>query len=335
MITIKTQSINKILVNYQKRLDYKKDLLKEKKEKLYRKIPKLKKIDNEIKSHSLKTSKLVLKNPENIEAEISKLKTFIDELKKEKAFILTENNVPLDYLTLKYDCNFCEDTGFLKNGKKCKCFKQKIISGYYEMSNLQHKLDTENFKNFDISIFSDNTVTGHKKNQKENIKEILSKTESFATSFDSSKVKNLFFYGPTGQGKTYLCNCIANSLINKGYLVIYQTAFKLIEIIENARFNKNTFSNKDENYQMLFNADLLILDDLGTEFINTFTNVEIFNIINTRLNQNKKTIISTNLSPVQIKEKYSDRISSRLFGNYEMLSFYGSDLRWESKLKKL
>ncbi|MDM8534426.1 ATP-binding protein [Clostridiaceae bacterium HSG29] len=327
---MKNQNINKILVNYQEKLDFKKSAIKEKKKALYRKIPRLESIDNEIKMHSLKTNKLILRNPANIEDEINKLKTFIGELKKEKAFVLTENNIPLDYLTIKYDCNLCNDTGFLKNGQRCKCLKQKIISNYYEMSNLQHKLDVENFKNFNLNIFSDKIIEGRKKSQKENIREILSKTESFATSFNSNKVKNLLFYGPTGQGKTYLCNCIANSLINKGHLVIYQTAFKLIEIIENARFNKNNFSNKDENYQMLFSSDLLIIDDLGTEFINTFTNVEIFNIINTRLNQNKKTIISTNLSPIQIKEKYSDRISSRLFGNYEMLSFYGPDLRWES-----
>ncbi|MEA1974212.1 MAG: ATP-binding protein [Bacillota bacterium] len=327
---MKKQTINKILVDYQKKLDYKKLLLKEKKDALYIKIPELMEIEKKIKIHSLKTNKLILNNSDNIEQEILKLKTFIDELKKEKAFILTENNIRLDYLTLKYDCNLCKDTGFLPSGKKCKCFKQKIISSYYEMSNLQHKLDAENFKNFDINIFSNKKIEGYKKTQKENITEILSKTESFATSFESSKLKNLLFYGPTGQGKTYLCNCIANSLINKSYLVIYQTAFKLIEIIENARFNKNNFSNQDENYQMLFNCDLLIIDDLGTEFINTFTNVEIFNIINTRLYQNKKTIISTNLSPIQIKEKYSDRISSRLFGNYEMLAFYGPDLRWET-----
>jgi len=327
---MKTQNINKLLVEYQEKLDYKKNIIKEKKKKLYKEIPKLEVIDNEIKMHSLKTNKLILRNPANIEEEISKLKMFIGELKKEKAFILTENNIPLDYLFIKYDCNLCNDTGFLKNSQKCKCLKQKIISNYYEMSNLQHKLNIENFKNFNLNIFSDKSIEGHKKSQKENIREILSKTESFATSFNSNKIKNLLFYGPTGQGKTYLCNCIANSLINKGYLVIYQTAFKLIEIIENARFNKNNFSNKDANYQMLFSSDLLIIDDLGTEFINTFTNVEIFNIINTRLNQNKKTIISTNLSPIQIKEKYSDRISSRLFGNYEMLSFYGPDLRWES-----
>lgn len=330
MIRLNKNIINRILVDYQKKLDYKKELLKEKKEKLYRKIPKLKQIDKEIQIHSLKTNKLIIKNPENIEDEINKLKTFISELKKEKAYILTENNIPLDYLTIKYDCKICNDKGFLNNGNKCKCLKQKIISNYYEMSNLKHKLDTENFQNFNIDIFSDKELANHKKTQKENIKEILSKVESFTISFDTFKGENLLFYGPPGQGKTYLCNCIASSLINKGYLVIYQTSFKLIEIIENARFNKNNFSKNDENYQMLFNSDLLIIDDLGTEFINTFTNVEIFNIINTRLNQNKNTIISTNLSPVQIKEKYSERISSRLFGSYKLFSFYGPDLRWEN-----
>lgn len=328
---MKTKGINKILVEYQQKRDAHKEQLKERKKKLYRKIPRLKAIDNQIRIHSLKTNKFIINNPDNIEQEIEKLKTFIGELKKEKAYILTENNIPLDYLTMDYDCKKCKDTGFLESGVKCKCFKQKIINHYYKMSNLQHKLDTENFQNFNIDIFSDKAIEGQSKSQKENIKEILSKAEAFAFSFDSPKVNNLLLTGPPGQGKTYLCNCIASALIARGNLVIYQTAFKLIEIIENARFNKNSFSSEDDSYQMLFNADLLIIDDLGTEFINTFTNVEMFNIINSRLNQNKKTIISTNLSPIQLKEKYSERISSRLFGHYEMLPFYGPDLRWEKR----
>jgi len=328
---MKTIGINKILVEYQQKRDENKELLKERKKKLYRKIPRLRVIDDQIRVHSLKTNKFIINNPENIEEEIEKLQTFIGELKKEKAFVLTENNIPLDYLTMNYDCKFCNDTGFLENGQKCKCFKQKIINHYYKMSNLQHKLDTENFQNFNIDIFSEGSLDDHKKTQKENIKDILSKAESFAFSFDSPKVSNLLLTGPPGQGKTYLCNCVASALISRGNLVIYQTAFKLIEIIEKARFGKDSFSSENNSYQMLFNADLLIIDDLGTEFINTFTNVEMFNIINSRLNQNKKTIISTNLSPIQLKEKYSERISSRLFGHYEMLAFYGPDLRWENR----
>lgn len=327
---MKTKGINKLLVEYQLKRDQKKEALKTRKKKLYAQIPRLKRIDDEIRRHSLKTNKLILRKPENIEEEIEKLKTFIQELKKEKAFVLTENNIPLDYLTMDYDCKHCHDTGFLDSGEKCKCLKQKIIAHYYKMSNLEHKLKTENFQNFRIDIFSDDPVKGHNKSQKENIRSILSKAEAFTFNFDTSQTKNLLLTGPPGQGKTYLCNCIASSLISKGYLVIYQTAFKLIEIIENARFSKNNFSSEDNNYQMLFVSDLLIIDDLGTEFINTFTNVEIFNIINLRLNQNKKTIISTNLSLAEINEKYSERISSRIFGNYEVLRFYGPDLRWES-----
>ncbi|MGM0379886.1 MAG: ATP-binding protein [Bacillota bacterium] len=326
---MKKEIIKRILVEYQKKRDLKREKNKEKKKKLYKQIPRLKEIDDSIRKHSIKTNKLILKKKKNIKEEIKKLETVISDLKKEKAYILTENNIPLDYLEMDYDCKICKDTGFVKSGKKCKCLKQKIINKYYEMSNLKHKLKTENFKTFNLDIFSNKDLDDYKKSQKENMRHNLTIAEKFTTNFDTDNLRNLLLLGPPGQGKTFLCNCIANSLINKGHLVIYQTAFKLIEIIENVRFNKNNFSNQDPNYQMLFNADLLIIDDLGTEFSNTFTTVEIFNIINSRLNQNKKTIISTNLSSMQIKEKYSDRISSRVFGNYKILKFYGPDLRWE------
>lgn len=319
--------LNKLLTDYQKKRDQKKEELKERKTRIYNKIPRLKEIDAQIRKHSIKTNRYILENPENIEKKIEHLQTVIDDLKKEKAYVLTENNIPLNLLLLEYDCDHCKDTGFLKNGQKCKCLKQKLIQEYYKMSNLEHKLNTENFSTFDISVFSKQPIKGKKLNQRQNMKNILSVTEGFVHNFDNPQNNNLLFFGAPGLGKTFLCNCIAKALIEKGYLVLYQTAFKLIEIIENVKFNRNIFASEDENYQMLFNADLLIIDDLGTEMINSFTNAEIFTIINTRLNQNKNTIISTNLSPQQIRKAYSRRISSRILGHYTLLNFYGPDLR--------
>ena len=137
------------------------------------------------------------------------------------------------------------------------------------------------------------------------------------------------FYGETGLGKTFLTNCIAKALLDRGKIVIYQTSFKLLEILEDLRFNNDT---KDRTkYNLLFEADLLIIDDLGTEMTNTFTNSEIFNIINSRLLSNKKTIVSTNLSPKEMMDRYDDRIFSRLFSKFTVLHFYGKDLRWETR----
>ena len=126
-----------------------------------------------------------------------------------------------------------------------------------------------------------------------------------------------------------MCNCIAKALLDKNKIVIYQTAFKILETIEDHRFRRGESQFNNEDYNLLFDADLLIIDDLGTEVTNTFTNAETFNIVNTRIIKGKKTIISTNLTPKQITETYSDRIFSRVYEKFIPLKFYGPDLRWE------
>ena len=139
----------------------------------------------------------------------------------------------------------------------------------------------------------------------------------------------MLFYGTTGLGKTFLCNCISKSLLDKDKIVIYQTAFTILEILERRRFGKGNKEISDYQYDLLFEADLLVIDDLGTEVTNTFTNAEIFNIVNTRLIAGKKTLISTNLTPKEISGIYTDRIFSRILDKFIPLKFYGKDLRWE------
>ncbi|MDO7203627.1 DnaA/Hda family protein [Paraclostridium bifermentans] len=123
-------------------------------------------------------------------------------------------------------------------------------------------------------------------------------------------------------------------LLDKGYLVIYQTAFKMFEIIEEYKFKNSDDHITKDNYNNLFDCDLLIIDDLGTELTNSFTNSELFNILNTRLLSGKKTIISTNLSPMQLGDIYAQRIFSRIFDRFRMVKFTGNDLRWEQKMTK-
>jgi len=111
--------------------------------------------------------------------------------------------------------------------------------------------------------------------------------------------------------------------------VVYQTAFKILEIIEEFKFNNDRSPEVKMSYELLFDCDLLIIDDLGTELTNTFTNIEVFNIINSRIINNRKTIISTNMSPKYLLKTYGERTASRIFGNFNILKFYGPDLRWE------
>ena len=285
---MKESTLKDILNSYEKRRDKAQSDLEQRILDVYAQIPRVKEIDNEISKIGLKLAKLVLLNPNDKDTILNECKNKINILTNEKKSLLIENNVPDWYINLEYKCKTCIDKGFLSNGNKCNCLKQEIISSTYKMSNLSRILDKENFDNFDLSLFStekgENNISPF-----ENMElNILPTCYEFIKNFAQDNGENLLFYGDTGVGKTYLCNCIAKSLLDEGYLVIYQTAFKMFEIIEEYKFKNTDNHISKENYENLFNCDLLIIDDLGTELTNSFTNSELFNILNTRLLDGKK-----------------------------------------------
>lgn len=304
------------------------DLLRRQKE-VYKKLPKVEEIDDEIKKVGIKMAKEVLLSPDKGKEITLKAKETIEALKMEKAFVLTEGNISADYLDITYDCISCKDTGYLDDGQRCSCMKQMLINRAYKMSNLDSVLDKENFKTFNIEVFSDDKFEGEKLTPRENMLDIVGYAEGFIANFDEKNGENLLFYGTTGLGKTFLCNCLAKALLDKNKIVIYQTAFTILDILEKRRFRKDISDITEYDYSLLFDCDLLVIDDLGTEVSNTFTNAEIFNIVNTRLLSGKKTIISTNLTPNEISEIYTDRVFSRILDKFIPLKFYGKDLRWE------
>ena len=149
--------------------------------------------------------------------------------------------------------------------------------------------------------------------------------------FETQK-ESLLLTGQTGVGKTFLCNCIAKELLDNGFTVLYFTAPQLFKLFEEARFHREDMQDDSKNLlNMLFDADLLIIDDLGTESISTVTISDLFNVINSRYLKQTSTIISTNLTYKQLTERYADRIISRILGQYTILKLYGEDIR---KLKK-
>ncbi|MCF6462813.1 ATP-binding protein [Clostridium sp. Cult1] len=328
------QILRDILMEYEKKRDRAVYEQKIRTQRVYKKVPQIRKIDRAILETGLLMSKAVIENPENYEENIKKVKKEIEKLKMEKAYLLTENNIPLDYLDTYYECGQCNDTGYLPNGDKCNCLKQALISRAYKMSNIENVLKKENFQTFNINIFPDEPIEDETMTPRENIANITSICEGFVSNFDENNEENLLFYGSTGLGKTFMCNCIAKALLDKNKIVIYQTAFKILEIIEKRRFGREIDRFNHWEYDLLFQADLLIIDDLGTELSNAFTNAEIFNIVNTRLINNTKTIISTNLTPKEISEIYTDRVFSRILERFIPLRFFGPDLRyyrWEAK----
>lgn len=322
------QILKDILNKYENKRDRAINEQKLRIKKVYEKVPEIRKLDKKITETGLLMSKAIIENPGNYEESMKDVKERLEKLKMEKAYLLTENNIPLDYLDVKYECSKCQDTGYLPNGNKCNCLKQSFINKAYEMSNIEGVLKKENFQTFDINIFPDEPFEEESMTPRDNMKNISSISEGFVNNFDENNDENLLFYGTTGLGKTFMCNCIAKALLDKNKIVIYQTAFKILEIIEKRRFGRDSKRFKDEEYDLLFDAELLIIDDLGTELSNTFTNTEIFNIVNTRLLGSKKTIISTNLTPKEISDTYTDRIFSRILEKFIPLRFFGPDLRY-------
>lgn len=320
-----------ILTDYERKRDKADRLLEKRKQDVYSQIPQVKEIEDEISKVGLEMMKLVLKNPSSKEELSLQAKEKIQTLTTKKQDLLDKWNVPKGYLDIQYECNLCKDRGFLPSGKKCNCLKQAIINESYKMSNLSKILEKQNQCTYDDSIFSDEIDPKSGISPRQNMQLILSDCDKFIYDFDKDNDKNLLFYGDTGLGKTFMSSYIAKELLDKGYLVIYQTSFKMFEIIEEYKFHNINNSISKENYNNLFECDLLIIDDLGTELTNTFTVSELFMILNTRLLNKKKTIISTNFSLGKLAETYTERISSRIFDKFTLVKFVGKDLRWESK----
>jgi len=328
---MRESTLRDILVSYERKRDKAESELEYRIKDVYSQIPEIKSIDDEVSKIGLELAKLVLLNPQDKDSIIAQSKDKMHELKLKKEELLNRYNVPNGYLDLQHSCNVCKDKGFLQNGHKCNCLKQEIINEAYKMSNLSRMLENQNFNNINTNIFSDEIFEDSNISPRQNFLQIVSTCESFVFNFDRDNDENLLFYGDTGLGKTFMCNCIAKSLLDRGYLVIYQTAFKMFEIIEDYKFKNSENHISKDNYDNLFDCDLLIIDDLGTELTNSFTNSELFNILNTRLLTGKKTIISTNLSPMQLGSNYAQRIFSRIFDRFKMVKFIGNDLRWENK----
>lgn len=317
-----------ILNEYEKQQDMDKNEQLNHKSEIYKKIPRIKDIDNLIERIGLDIAMSAFKGID-IENYISEKKKEITDLKVEKSELLSSRNYPVDYLDLKYKCSKCKDTGYIGN-KKCSCFKQKLINKLYKQSNLKDILKKENFDMFDISLYSKEKFGNHSISPRKNMEEIFSYCINYVNRFDEID-DSLFFSGNPGIGKTFLSHCIAKDLLDKAKTVIYQTAPNLIELIRNIKFNDNLDNDLLNDFT---DCDLLILDDLGTEQNNSFSQTELFNVINGRIIKNKKTIISTNILIEELDNYYPKRITSRILGLYHLFEFYGDDIRIKKNIAK-
>ena len=296
-------------------------------EKVHNDFPEIKKIESDINRLGIENFGNILKNPEKaqeINAEFEKNLVLLNEKKTE---ILKNNNIPNDYDEVKYTCEKCFDTGY-EDTKKCTCFTQKLINLRYDLSNMKEMI--HDFSEFSFDYYSNKKVENLGITERENIEIIYKKAVDFCEKKD---VKNLFFYGGCGFGKTFLSSCVAKKMMDDGKTVIYTSASKLFSDYEDYKFGKKENDNFEIMRDLMRDCDLLILDDLGAEVISSLSCQLLNEIINERIITKKKMIISTNMNMKGIAQKYSDRVASRIYEAFEILHFVGTDIRVQKLLK--
>lgn len=290
-------------------------LLEERTNEVFSKVDGYKELSDSIASVSVSYGKKLLDGDENA---LQELKETILKLKEMKKQLLSAAGYPADYLEPVYTCPDCKDTGYLEDRTKCHCFKQAIIDLLYEQSGIRETLQTENFAHLSYDYYEGQDLQRFQNN--------VSECEQFIQSFDSD-YHNLFFYGTVGTSKSFLSSCIAKELIESEHSVLYTSAVNLFE-----RLSKNLFDYKDKDnlsgyHKELLSCDLLIIDDLGTEYTTNVTASAFFSVLNGRHLAQKSTIISTNLSLEDVLNRYSDRTLSRIMQHYTICKFTGPDIR--------
>lgn len=318
---------DEIMRGYHKRQLHNHRLTQERLDSVYKAIPQLKSINEQIVTLSVESARKKLSD-DSLSCDL--LKKEIEALRKEKELLLQKHGYDESVFEPVYTCKDCKDTGYIDN-KKCHCFKQEIINVVYSQSNIKNILSRENFNSFSFEYYSDediNPTTGL--SSLETVRRAVTECKHFIEDFDN-KPKNLFLYGNTGVGKTFLSNCVAKELLEKGYSVIYFTAFQLFDILSKGVFDRD--ADAIAAHQNIFDCDLLIIDDLGTEFANSFTTSQLFLCVNERLLRQKSTIISTNLNLNQTIDMYSERTWSRISSNYTLIKLFGDDIRIMKKLR--
>lgn len=241
-------------------------------------------------------------------------------LQQRRREIIVELGHPEDYTDVKYTCPDCMDNGFVDGTKMCHCLKEIIVRERIAASAMGRLIETQSFDNFDLSCYS------YDKRVEEKMTAIYAMAKAYVRDF-GKKRENLLLIGPTGTGKTHISTAIARELIHKGYDVIYDSTQNIMSDFEADRF-KSGYGREDARSDKYMECSLLIIDDLGTEFVNQFTVATLYNLLNTRQNKGLATIISTNLSPEELAKKYEDRIYSRIIGGTsKILPFEGRDKR--------
>lgn len=286
------------------------------KAELHAKIDGLTDIDNALAATAARIFGAAFAGKDGLKERIAEIKKETELLRAARAELLAAYGYPADYTDVHYDCEKCQDLGFVDT-RMCDCLRRALILKGYETSGLGALIGKQTFDNYSLDYFKNDAANYQRMQQ--NFAMIRDYAENFKPDSPS-----LLFMGGTGLGKTHLSSAIAKTVIDRGYDVLYTSAVNMIGDFEKAKFR----GEKDDT-DRYFAAELLIIDDLGTELSGNFTESCLYNIIDTRICKGAPTVISTNLGAKELSARYGERIFSRLLGVYKPLLFAGKDVRFE------
>ncbi len=305
--------------------------LKRRQDEIAHTVPGIPPLQKQLAMTSIEVARLILAGPNNIQDKLAFLQDNNLHLQQRISEQLTQNGFPEDYLSPHPVCSICGDSGYV-NGTMCGCLKQIVQKLSSERLNEVAPFALSSFDTFDLRYYPDAPDPELKIVPRVKMKEVYDYCVSYANAFSLSS-PSLFMWGKTGLGKTHLSLSIARTVIGKGYNVIYGSIQDLLRTIEREHFSRE--KPEKETLQILLDADLLVLDDLGAEYDSSFNTATVYNLLNTRINQQRPTIISCNLTTREIQAKYNDRIVSRLLATYESLLFVGNDIRQLQKFNNM
>ena len=300
-------------------------------QQIYAKLPQIRRIDEEIQKTMLEVIRLTLQRGD-ITPALKELETRSLDLQMKKGEILAQNGYAVDYLEEVHSCPHCADKGYTPDGAMCACLKRLYDEEQARELSILCKLGEDSFADFKLDYYSDEPDARYGASPRDYLTIAYKTCRAFAESFGSDS-PNLIFRGGTGLGKTMLSGCIAKAVAARGFSVVYETAVAAFEAFEAHKFSRD--EEAAEREKRILECDLLILDDLGTEMTTSFTQSALYTIVNSRLAANKKTIISTNLSPEEMAQRYTAQIVSRISGEFETLLFVGQDIRVIKKQQRL
>ncbi|OUN21574.1 DNA replication protein DnaC [Flavonifractor sp. An82] len=308
------------------------EALARRKEEIYAQLPRLREIDRELKGTVYQIIASSLREGRDPAPSIQVIKDHNLSLQAERTHLLLQNGWGADALDEQPACPKCNDTGWV-GARMCTCLKK--LCGEEQIKELSKLLDLgeQSFETFSMDYYSPLAWPGEEISPRENMEFIFDMCSNYARKFGRFRLRNLFLSGPPGLGKTFLSACIARTVSENGFSVVYDTAVNVFARFEEQKFARDRLDAeeaKDETKRYL-GCDLLILDDLGSELTTPFVQSALYTLVNARLMANKQTVISSNLTMAQVRQRYTPQISSRLEGEYRVLPFYGEDIRLQRK----